>query len=83
MDYYKLSRRKNRKTSKLDTIIKERNYPLPDLIKIDTQGSELDILNGSSEALKNIKYLIVELQHIQYNKNAKFFIKDTMRRHVV
>jgi FkbM family methyltransferase len=60
----------NKITYTLDTIIKQYNFPYPDLIKIDTQGSEIDIINGSMNALKNTKYLIVELQHMKYNDGA-------------
>jgi hypothetical protein len=41
--------------------------PLPDLIKIDTQGSELDILKGAEYCLKNASVLILELPLISYN----------------
>ena len=57
----------------LDKVIDNNNWPLPDLIKIDAQGSELDILEGGSKILSNAKYLIVELQHIEYNDNAPLF----------
>ena len=55
---------------KLETIVKIKNIPAPDLIKIDVQGAELDILKGSMELINNAKFLIVELQHIEYNKGA-------------
>jgi len=54
----------------LDSIVNERCWPLPDLIKIDVQGAELDILKGASKCLSKCKYLIVELQHMEYNKGA-------------
>jgi FkbM family methyltransferase len=59
-----------RKTFKLDTVVKEKGYPYPDLIKIDTQGSEIDILKGATEVLKHVKYMIIELQHTEYNRGA-------------
>jgi hypothetical protein len=40
------------------------------LIKIDVQGAELDVLKGSLNTLSNCKYLIVELQDINYNNGA-------------
>jgi beta-1,4-mannosyl-glycoprotein beta-1,4-N-acetylglucosaminyltransferase len=55
---------------KLETIVKIKNIPAPDLIKIDVQGAELDILKGSMELINNAKFLIVELQHTEYNKGA-------------
>jgi len=54
----------------LDTIVKEKNYPLPDLIKIDVQGAELDIFRGAQETIKNCKDIILEAQHKQYNEGA-------------
>jgi FkbM family methyltransferase len=59
-----------RKTIRLDTIVNDNKLPLPDLVKIDTQGSELDILRGGIEALKQCQHLILELQHTDYNKDA-------------
>jgi beta-1,4-mannosyl-glycoprotein beta-1,4-N-acetylglucosaminyltransferase len=55
---------------KLETIVKIKNIPAPDLIKIDVQGAELDILKGSMELINNAKFIIVELQHTEYNKGA-------------
>ena len=55
---------------KLETIVKMKNIPAPDLIKIDVQGAELDILKGSMKIINNAKFLIVELQHTEYNKGA-------------
>lgn len=56
--------------STLDTIIKNRGFPSPDLIKMDVQGSEIDILRGMPQALSSCKHLVVELQHTEYNKGA-------------
>lgn len=54
----------------LDTIVKGKKFPLPDLIKMDVQGAEADIIEGASHTLEICKYLIVELQTEQYNKDA-------------
>jgi FkbM family methyltransferase len=54
-------------TVSLDKYVVENNLPLPDLIKIDTQGSELDILKGAEYCLKNASVLILELPLISYN----------------
>jgi FkbM family methyltransferase len=51
----------------LDKYVSDNNLPLPDLIKIDTQGSELDILKGASNCLKNASVLILELPLLPYN----------------
>ena len=54
----------------LDTIVKERNLPAPDLIKIDVQGAEIDVLKGATETLKSVTDLILEAQVVEYNKGA-------------
>lgn len=60
-----------RKTLTLDTAQRINNFPLPDLLKIDVQGCEIDILKGSTNILSNVKHLIVELQHVEYNIGAQ------------
>lgn len=54
----------------LDQIIEHGKIPLPDLIKIDTQGSELDILKGSKKAMDSVKLVYTECPFICYNSNA-------------
>jgi hypothetical protein len=55
-----------------------RNYffgdPI-DLIKIDVQGSELDILNGGEETLKRTSYVLLELSLVEYNEGAPLIDK--------
>ena len=41
-----------------------------DLVKLDTQGSEIDILNGGSHMIKNTSVIIVEVSHVEYNEKA-------------
>ena len=57
-------------TKSLDSVVKEKGFIYPDLIKIDVQGAELDILKGATNVLSNSKYLIVELQDVNYNDGA-------------
>lgn len=57
-------------TKKLDTIVSERSFPLPDFVKIDVQGAEVDIIKGGINTLKHASRMIVELQHLEYNKGA-------------
>lgn len=60
----------NRISRKLDSIVEERKLPKPDLVKIDTQGSELDIMKGGLESLKNAQVIILEVSLHYYNKNV-------------
>ena len=56
-----------RKTQTLQSIVGDETY---DLIKMDVQGSELDIMKGSEDVIKKSKYLLLEMQAFEYNKNA-------------
>jgi FkbM family methyltransferase len=60
-------------TQSLDDLIAKNNLPLPDLIKMDIQGSELSVLQGATEVLKHCNHLILELQHQDYNMGAPNF----------
>ncbi|GAB2180999.1 hypothetical protein DLREEDagrD3_12220 [Denitratisoma sp. agr-D3] len=61
---------KKLRTLRLDDIVKEHQIPLPDFVKIDTQGSELDILKGGSSVLANTKLLLSETPFTEYNLGA-------------
>jgi FkbM family methyltransferase len=41
-----------------------------DLIKIDVQGSELDIIKGGLPIIKNSKAVILEVSLVEYNENS-------------
>ena len=50
--------------------MKKENLKLPNFIKIDTQGSEIDILKGSKNTLKNCNLIYLETPIIEYNLNS-------------
>ena len=54
-----------------------------DFIKIDVQGSELDILVGGENTIKNTKYLSIEVSLTKYNHGAPMMqeIVDKMREY--
>jgi FkbM family methyltransferase len=60
-------------TVALDEIRNSLKLPQPDFIKIDTQGSELDILNGATGTLKNTKLVLIECPILEYNEGAPVF----------
>jgi len=62
-------------TSTLNSLVQENNIPLPNLVKIDTQGSEIDILKGGDKILSNCSLIYLECPIIEYNLGAPNFVK--------
>ena len=56
-------------TIKLDTLVAEHGMPKPDFVKMDTQGSEVDIIRGGS-ILKHAVAIHCEVPIFEYNKGA-------------
>jgi FkbM family methyltransferase len=54
----------------LESLIIEYGLPIPNLLKIDTQGSELDILRGVESYIDNIDLIYLECPIIKYNIHA-------------
>lgn len=61
---------KTLQTTTLNDIQKKIQIPSPDFLKIDTQGSEIDILKGGSKILNNCKIILLECPIISYNTGA-------------
>ena len=77
---YKLTKKIKINIDTLDNIIKKEIILGKTLLKIDTEGFELDVLKGSNEILKKIDYCIIEtrLQKIKtYNPSDLIsFLKE-------
>jgi len=58
---------------RLDDLIKDKEIPEPDLIKLDIQGYELEALKGGIKALENATYVIMEVSFISYYDNQPLF----------
>jgi len=54
----------------LDSVVDGMKLQLPDLVKIDVQGAELDVLKGAVKSLVDCQDIIIELQHEEYNLGA-------------
>ena len=61
------------KTITLDDAINTYVLPKPQLIKLDTQGSELDILEGAKNIIKYVDIILIEMPILPYNKGAPLF----------
>lgn len=59
-----------RVTKTLDTLVREKGWPEPDLIKMDVQGCELDIIKGAVNTIRYCPDIILELQNKEYMKGA-------------
>lgn len=55
------------KSKTLDTMFLSNKF---DLIKIDTQGSELDIIKGGKNLISKTKFILIECSIKEYNKHA-------------
>jgi len=64
-------------TKTLKSLLNNKTF---DLIKIDVQGSEIDIINGGLEIFKNAKGILMEVSLVEYNQNAptKDFVYEYM-----
>lgn len=61
--------RVDKKMITLDTLFKDKNIVF-DFAKLDTQGSELDILKGGKKTLSTCKYILIETSLKYYNEGV-------------
>lgn len=66
-----------KETTTLDVLFGDKQF---DLIKIDVQGSEIDIINGGIDLIKKSKGILMEVSLVEYNENAptKEFVYNFM-----
>ena len=58
------------KTMDLDSCVLKHKFPQPDWIKLDVQGSELDILAGGSKCFSFAQFVLCEVPLVPYNLGA-------------
>ena len=56
-DIYKI------RSIKLSNLIKNKKIKCIDLLKIDTEGHELQVIQGLGQYIKNVKYILVEFHN--------------------
>jgi len=66
-----------KQTKTLSNLLNNQKF---DLIKIDVQGSEIDIINGGLDIIKESKGILMEVSLMEYNQNAptKDFVYEYM-----
>jgi len=62
-------------TKTLDEIVKEKKINDATFIKLDVQGSEIEVLKGAKEVLKKAEFVLLEVSLLEYNKGAPLFDK--------
>ena len=67
---------------RIDDIIKEKSLSGPFLVKIDTQGSELDVLDGFQSHLAQTEVVVLEVSMFEFMKGAPQFydVVDYMKQ---
>ena len=58
---------------RLDEYRVERELPLPDLIKLDVQGFELEVLRGAEQCLTHASAVVLEVSFVEYYENQCLF----------
>jgi FkbM family methyltransferase len=61
---------------RLDEYLLSNNINFVDLLKIDVEGSELEVLKGFSDFLKNDKISIIQFEFNEMNILSKVFFRD-------
>lgn len=65
-----LDKAKEVSLTSLDDAIEANSLPVPDFLKLDTQGSEYQILMGAQKNLQSMKVVLIELPITQMNIGA-------------
>jgi FkbM family methyltransferase len=65
--HYSQKRFIRRNTELLDNVVDDQSF---DFIKMDTQGSEVDIIKGGYSVIDKTKFISIEMSLIEYNFNS-------------
>lgn len=71
---FAINRTVNVQTTTLDAFFKDRpKTPKPDMIKLDTQGTELAVLQGATQCLQTASLVEVEIEFLPVYKDQALF----------
>lgn len=65
-------------TATLDELVHQNRIPLPDLVKIDVEGAEVDVLSGAPEVLARAKPVIVVSTHVREAHEATWSLLQSL-----
>lgn len=59
---------------RVEDLVEQHVLPVPDLIKLDVQGFELEVLKGAGKYINEVSYLIVEVSFKKYYHDQPLFL---------
>ena len=62
-------------THKVDTILNDIQFPLPDFLKLDVQGHELEVLKGARAALHHAEIVLLEISFLDLGDGTPLAIE--------
>lgn len=65
---------------RLDRLVEERNLPGPYLLKIDTQGTEIEVVNGAAGILPRVDVVIAEASFFNFRQKPNQPLIDDLLR---
>jgi len=65
----------------LDDLLTDSAKQAISLVKIDTQGSEIDVINGGMSFLGNVSAIMLELSLLDYNRSAPNIVDMMNKMH--
>lgn len=68
--YFKDCKKRILNMQTLDCLVLKNKWKNIDFVKIDTQGSELEIIVGGLNSVKKTEFILLETQNLTYNEGA-------------
>jgi FkbM family methyltransferase len=66
---------KTSKTKTLNSIFEQNKYPLPDFVKIDIQGHEIEAMKGGEQIVRNAEFVLLECTVLDLGNNPPMIIE--------
>lgn len=70
-----IGNKEERKTSSLDTLAEKNKWPLPDFLKLDVQGFELEVLKGGEKVLQAAEFCLLEVTLLDLGGGGPFLVE--------